>query len=83
PVSLLKKVFVPSILPLGVVLLIVFLIKDIMPVSMSKVNLMLYFAWLSVPMLAGFVAYYFSSKVFRDYFKRLLHSVLPKLSTTR
>lgn len=83
PVSLLKKLFVPSILSLSVVLLTVFLIKDIMPVSMSKVNLMLYFAWLLVPMLAGFVAYYFSSKVFRDYFKRLLHSVLPKLSTAQ
>ena len=82
PLRFLKDVIVPFILPLMVTIFSTMIIKDYLPLEMGPEKLASYFALVSIPIILGFVTYYFTSKVFRKYFKKVLSSLIPRLAET-
>lgn len=70
--SLIKKIVLPAIIPVIIIVSIVLLTRGYLPVSRSKVNLVYYFGTSGVIVLSGVISYYFTSVVFRNFVNTLL-----------
>ncbi len=79
PLKLARQVFVPVILPLTLVVTLGIVLQPLLPATIGKINLVVYFIIAGAIMFSGMVAYYFTSGVFREYLNKLLGSFTQKL----
>jgi O-antigen/teichoic acid export membrane protein len=71
-IKLVKQLFYPLLVPLCVVILLTLSFKPYFPSSHGKVNLLLYFAAVCTINLLGFMIYYFTSQVFKEYSNKIV-----------
>jgi O-antigen/teichoic acid export membrane protein len=77
-IKLLKQLFYPLLIPLGVVILLTLAFKPYFPSSHGKMNLLLYFAAVCAINLLGFMLYYFTSQVFKEYSNKIVTSIFRR-----
>jgi len=82
-IKLFKQIFKPVFFPLILVVVSIFILKPLLPTTLGKINLLYYFVIIGVVNIVGFVTYYFTSQVFKEYSNMLLSNVFAKLNLAK
>jgi len=73
--SFVKEIIMPSLPAIIFISIILFCIRDYMPLAHSKFNLMLYFAIIGAVIALGFVIYYLSSSIFKNFVNEIVSRI--------
>ncbi|PSL48944.1 O-antigen/teichoic acid export membrane protein [Chitinophaga niastensis] len=77
--SFVKKILLPAVLPILVIVGACLLVRSHIPVGHSKINLFWYLVVIGVISMLGLVVYYITSGIFRQYVLGMLQQLRPKL----
>jgi O-antigen/teichoic acid export membrane protein len=81
--KLIKQIFIPTILPLSIIILLLFIVKPYLPTTIGKLNLIYYFISIGIINLIGFVLYYFTSQVFKEYSNKLIVNIVQRIKPSK
>ena len=82
-INLIKQVFLPTILPTSVIIILLYIIKPYLPNSISKANLIYYFVTIGLINLIGIITYYFTSKDFKGYSNNLMTNIFQRFKASK
>ncbi|SEL00641.1 Membrane protein involved in the export of O-antigen and teichoic acid [Chitinophaga rupis] len=77
-----KKVLLPAVLPICIMIVITQMIKAYIPVGHNKINLLYYTIINGLICLIGIIAYFLSSPVFKEYVMMIVNRLKVKFSTS-
>jgi O-antigen/teichoic acid export membrane protein len=74
-INTIKQIFLPTILPIFIIIILLFIVKPYMPYSRGKIKLIYYFSYIVSINLIGLITYYFTSPVFKVYTNNFISSI--------
>jgi O-antigen/teichoic acid export membrane protein len=81
--SFLKDILMPSILPIAIVFLVIYLLHPYLPVEKNKLNLVVVVGVGGLASGLAVIAYYFTAATFRNSVNNVISKLLPKFSTKK
>ncbi|MDB4921092.1 hypothetical protein [Mucilaginibacter sp.] len=78
--SFIWKLLSPAILPVGFILITIYLTKAYLPMQKDKINLLIYFMFNGLIVGVSLVIYYFSSSVFKENMNKVAIPIISKIS---
>jgi O-antigen/teichoic acid export membrane protein len=82
-IQFITKIISPAILPVGIIVTSLLLIRDRLPMEHNKINLGYYFIAVGCVILGAVCCYHFTSSIFRQYSDQLIGNMRDKWRNTK